>query len=403
MTAQTATLAAIRHFDMARVLADCAALAQERFAGRRIGTQGHDQARDWLVERMQGLALHPITFPFTLETPVVEVYAPVHLTVPGMQLQRRRDFSEHPRSADLGTPRAGRVTRWQAAGTDWHDQWVSLTEVPRGPALTALAEEIRQAGGLGLLVPQHPTVQGYLVKRVVMGEPVAVPVLAVRADLLPMLEGQQVSVATPVRPLWARGDLVIGEFAGSDATLTNAPLILGAHYDGVGSDPGRPVFPCATDNAAGVAVILEIARLLESREIPLRRPVRFVAFDAEEINAQGSRAYAQHLREQGESPLVLNLDGAAQWHDHLTVEAGVGAEMLIPALDQAGTWLDIPLEQGNVSSDNRRFAGAGFPAIGLSAGLYGLHTPADTLEHVDPMALRQAGTLLLAAILQLAA
>jgi len=353
------------------------------------------------VERMQSLSLHPITYPVTLETPVADVYAPVQLTVPDMPFQRRPDFSEHPRSADLATPRTGRVTPWQADLVDCRDQWIRLTEVPRGPALTSLAEQIWQAGGLGLLVPQHPNAQGYLVKRVVMGVPVALPVLSVRADLLPSLDGQQISVTTPVRPLRATGALVIGQIPGNDATLAHAPLIIGAHYDGVGSDPGGPHFPCATDNAAGVAVILEIARLLQSREAQARRPVRFVAFDAEETNAQGSRAYAQHLRDQGEAPIVLNLDGAARWHGHLTVELGTGAESLIPALDHAGKQAGIPLEQGNVSSDNRRFTGAGFPAAGISAGLAGMHTPADAVDQVEIEALHHSGTFLLAAIFHL--
>ncbi len=401
MTAQTAALVMHRQFDVTRVLADIAALAQERFAGRRIGTQGHDQARDWLVARMQQLDLHLSLFSFALTTPVIDVYAPIQLEVAGRALQRRRDFSEHHRSADCPLPRTGRVALWQLDTHDWRDHWVRLPDVPRGPALTALAEEVRQAGGIGLLIPQPSNAQGYLVKRVVMGDPVGLPILVVREALLPILDDQQITVTMPVRPLHAQGALVIGQIEGSDEALTNAPLIIGAHYDGVGSDPGGPHFPCVTDNAAGVAVMLEVAHLLQVWEEPFRHTVRFVAFDGEETNAQGAHAYAQQLRDLGESPLVLNLDGAARWYGHLTVEVGVGAEALIPALDHAGQWLGLPLEQGPVSSDNRRFSGAGFPAAGISAGFAGMHTPVDAMEQVAPEALHHTGSFVLATLLHL--
>ena len=72
------------------------------------------------------------------------------------------------------------------------------------------------------------------------------------------------------------------------------------------------------------------------------------------------------------------------------------------ALDQAGELLEIPLILGNVASDNRRYAAAGFPAVGVALGGAGGHTPADTVEHVDSGAMHMAAKLLLAGLWQLA-
>ena len=67
------------------------------------------------------------------------------------------------------------------------------------------------------------------------------------------------------------------------------PLILiGAHYDAVPGSPG------ADDNATGVAVLLELARLLTAS--PPRSPVQLIAFDMEEFGLQGSRHYASELK-----------------------------------------------------------------------------------------------------------
>lgn len=76
-----------------------------------------------------------------------------------------------------------------------------------------------------------------------------------------------------------------------------APLLIGAHFDTVVGSPG------ADDNASGLAVLLEVARRLAGR--PLDRPVQFVAFNLEEEDLLGSRAYAAHLRATGQ-----DLDGA---------------------------------------------------------------------------------------------
>jgi hypothetical protein len=64
-------------------------------------------------------------------------------------------------------------------------------------------------------------------------------------------------------------------------------LLLGAHYDGQG-----PGMPSASDNAAGVAVVLEVIRELKSRELPVSLVA--VAFDDEEQGLNGSRYYVDH-------------------------------------------------------------------------------------------------------------
>ena len=71
-----------------------------------------------------------------------------------------------------------------------------------------------------------------------------------------------------------------------------APILVGAHYDGVVGSPG------ADDNATGVAVLLELARSLSANPAPY--PVQLVAFDLEESGLLGSRAYAAHMRDKGQ-------------------------------------------------------------------------------------------------------
>jgi Zn-dependent M28 family amino/carboxypeptidase len=72
----------------------------------------------------------------------------------------------------------------------------------------------------------------------------------------------------------------------------NEPLIIvGAHLDSVLGTPG------ADDNASGVAVLLESARLFAKAR--LRPEVLFCAFNLEELNMIGSTAFARKLKAAG--------------------------------------------------------------------------------------------------------
>jgi Zn-dependent M28 family amino/carboxypeptidase len=68
-------------------------------------------------------------------------------------------------------------------------------------------------------------------------------------------------------------------------------IILGAHLDSVPSTPG------ADDNASGVAVLLEAARLLSRARV--RSEILFCAFNLEELNMVGSGHFVKKLKLAG--------------------------------------------------------------------------------------------------------
>ncbi len=88
---------------------------------------------------------------------------------------------------------------------------------------------------------------------------------------------------------------IITEIQGSDPGQ-DSMLIVGAHYDSSEGTPG------ADDNASAVAALLELARL--TKEKPLRRTVRYVAYCLEEPPAymthhMGSYVHAESLYKEG--------------------------------------------------------------------------------------------------------
>jgi hypothetical protein len=94
---------------------------------------------------------------------------------------------------------------------------------------------------------------------------------------------------TPKLEKFAEGINIVAERVGTDKKA--GKILVGAHYDSVFQSPG------ADDNASGVAVVLEVARLL-GEATP--RTLELVLFDKEEAGLLGSRAFAAkktHLKD----------------------------------------------------------------------------------------------------------
>jgi hypothetical protein len=76
---------------------------------------------------------------------------------------------------------------------------------------------------------------------------------------------------------------VVGEIRGTDKA--DEVVMLGGHFDSWHASTG------ATDNAAGVAAMMEAMRILKSTGVPLRRTVRIGLWNGEEQGLNGSAEY----------------------------------------------------------------------------------------------------------------
>jgi Zn-dependent M28 family amino/carboxypeptidase len=110
-------------------------------------------------------------------------------------------------------------------------------------------------------------------------------------------------------------------------------VIVLAHYDTVSTTPG------ADDNASGVAVLLELAEILNS--LQFERSLQFVGVNLEEnarendpqSGTRGSRALAMHAREQGwEIEGVVVLESVAYAGDSVIQTAPPGIPVEVPAV-----------------------------------------------------------------------
>src|SRR5260370_24529170 len=253
------------------------ALSAKRFAGRRLGTGGHDRARDWLVARMIALGLEVDVSHFDVHGILDLSAEPSFEIIEGRRvargaLEHRVAFAEHPRSAPFASAVVGAARHLDGLGNA--GDWVISEAVPQGQSLLDRAHRLALTRAVGILTPQFPTADGYLSKRVGGGKTGGLPVIAVRPDLLSKLHGAVIRAAVPLTRINARRATVDRVIAGSDPSQRTRPLVITAHYDGVGDDPGQRL-PSAADNASGAPVFLEPARVLAASSWRRPRPIGF--------------------------------------------------------------------------------------------------------------------------------
>lgn len=189
-------------------------------------------------------------------------------------------------------------------------------------------------------------------------------------------------------------------------------IILGAHFDSVPGSPG------ADDNASGVAVLLEAARILSGLRV--RYPVVFCAFNLEELNMIGSTHFAKRLKSHGlkvaamvslemlgytdsrtgsqKYPVGLSwfypergdfIGIIGNWRSASLLKSFAGAMRQVPALP-----VETLTVLGNGSlvpqvrlSDHAPFWDLGYPALLLTDTAFmrnpHYHGPSDTIETLD--------------------
>lgn len=184
-------------------------------------------------------------------------------------------------------------------------------------------------------------------------------------------------------------------------------VIVGAHYDGFGNG-----FAGAMDNATGVALMIEVARLLQ--KAPPNRSVLFIAFDGGEQNNSGAKLYAERpLVPLDKTVAAINLTGfGAGFGDQLLETLYVIGAEFSPQLADAVT----KNKHGDVSlamlgDDVTRFAGAEhlhfkfgqLPAITITNGIhYAYHTQEDVPGRINFAALNKHSATLAKLIAEIA-
>ena len=177
-------------------------------------------------------------------------------------------------------------------------------------------------------------------------------------------------------PAEGNGFNVIGEIPGTD--LANEVVMLGAHLDSHQAATG------ATDNAAGVAVMMEVMRLLKAVGAKPRRTIRVALWGGEEEGELGSKAYVRShlydLDKHSASPdykrlsAYYNLDNGTGRIRGVWIQGNFAVEPIFRS------WYDSLKDLGVTAIAPRSVAGSDYSQFD-DVGLPGFQFMQDRLEY----------------------
>jgi Zn-dependent M28 family amino/carboxypeptidase len=173
---------------------------------------------------------------------------------------------------------------------------------------------------------------------------------------------------------------VVARLPGSDPRRANEHIVYTAHLDhiGIGAEvDGDAIYNGAVDNALGVGIMLEAARLAARLPRPARSQV-FVALTAEEKGLLGAEHFAENPGLDGEIVANLNMDMPVILGAQTDViPIGIEHSSLKAVVEAAAAELGIgltadpfPEEVVFVRSDQYAFVRRGIPAVYLDGGIH---------------------------------
>lgn len=209
------------------------------------------------------------------------------------------------------------------------------------------------------------------------------------------------------QPIAGGGQNVAGVIEGRDAARKNEFVVIGAHYDGFGG-----AFAGAVDNAAGVAVMMEIARMAV-KNTP-QRSLLFIAFDGEEQRQAGAKFYVEHPAVPLEKTVAaVKLAGFGGGMSERLPETlyVMGAEFSPQLREAVGKYKRDDAHLALVGGDAMRWPGGEHyqfalkqtpTLVGANGVHYAYHSKSDTPNRINYAALEKHAATLTKVILEIA-
>jgi hypothetical protein len=190
---------------------------------------------------------------------------------------------------------------------------------------------------------------------------------------------------------------VVAALAGSDTTIQNEWVIIGAHYDHLGLGDRNSMAPSqigqihhgADDNASGTAGVLELARLASQNKREWKRSLLFITFAGEELGLLGSAQFVSHPAIPLNSVMaMINMDMIGRLNGDKLYVGGVGTSPAFkPWLEEFNKPVHLQLDysdSGYGSSDHMSFNAKKIPVLFFFSGLHtDYHKPSDTYDKIN--------------------
>ena len=430
-----------RLFDLEHAMTFVADLSSPAFGGKEPGTPGGTAAGEYIAEKYEEFGLRPAGtdgYFQTFSVPYAEVTASPTLIITSAtgtmynDLTFREDFAFAWGGYAGGGVADGRIF-WVNEGLHRDYRGLDVTGQIVFCEFSREEEVLRQAvehgaSGLLLLTEDERRIDTRRTYREPPYLPQSLPVLLVsRKVAAALLEGsgysvrdvsilyQSVPLPTTAHfeiPMYEPGGAVarnvLGVLPGSDPGLREQVIVIGAHYDHLGTDPNGDIYAGANDDASGVAVLLEIARTWQMAGFVPDSTVLFAAWDGEEQGLLGSSYYVRHPRYPLTDTIgMIQLDMVGLATEGVMMVDGY-ANSVGRQLRTSARLIDVPTRESDLQgrSDHGPFLKARVPATLLTwddTAIPYYHTTRDIADTLQPERLRQAGFIASHTALALAA
>jgi peptide/nickel transport system permease protein len=452
-------------FKVENAMATLEDLVSPPYAGRALGSPGFDASADYLAERFDAYGLQPggqqMSFFQTRQRDYVALTEIPRMTVEdgGIELVYHRDFVEFPSIyTNLGQASgkvrifstgelliAGQWDQYRPALKDlnyeneillvFDERNLSTAQIlPCAGILLVTADEtsLSQRYTLSPLPLRVSVWGGYshggsITPRMMISEALAERILKPSGLTIKELRRQvedlqqdeilDIPLDTTVSLSLVGGYYeggsarhVIGHLPGVSATgptrIDNQLVMVLAQYDCPPVGPDGLQYPCANDNASGVAVMLEAIRLMQETGYQPKRTFLFVAFSGEGFEGghpvvpdatkllQARIGFEANYKVEA----IIDLRGlGAQGSDGLVYTTG-GSQRLSKLLESAARQVDVPIKRlfetvdiSVVFEDQSRGQDAPYVNIYWDGWQETSRLPQDTLENISPQNVEQAG------------
>ena len=207
---------------------------------------------------------------------------------------------------------------------------------------------------------------------------------------------------------------ILALLPGSDPSLKDQTIVVGAHYDHLGhgrprdNNPPGTIYPGADDNASGTSGVIELARAFSSMPIAPRRSILFICFDGEEKGLLGSKYWtASPTLPLSRVNFMLNMDmiGALRAERVLVfgsrTAAGLRRMASLSNVD-GGLTLDFSWQM-IANADHYSFYEQGIPTLFLHTDLHErYHRPTDVAAKINRDGMKRVGRLAFAILYEMA-
>lgn len=211
-------------------------------------------------------------------------------------------------------------------------------------------------------------------------------------DLLSGSEGDVFGISMPAGDTLTSRN-VVGFVQGYDHTKFDRYIVVGARMDNLGVNvvdvdgkPVRQIYNGANGNASGVAMMLELARMVKTQEIMFRRSVIFIAFGASEQSFAGSWYFLNRsFSDYGKIDAMIDLDalgtGSGGFYAYTSSNADMNMIVSQVSSDLQPITPKVTAEEP-FASDHRSFYSKKIPSVLFTTGRYPEHNTLKDTESI---------------------